>query len=341
MHLITLEEHYRAPMLRAASHPAGFDETMDLSPDSEIGKQLAKLDDVGQGRIAEMDAADIDVQVLSHTVPAAEQFAPEQSVQMARAANDYLAGALAAHPQRFAAFATLPTPAPEAAADELERTVGQLGFVGALINGHTHGRFLDDRSFRPILERAQQLSVPVYLHPSEPPSAVRDAYYSGLEPRAAQMLATAGWGWHVDTGLQALRLILSGVFDELPDLQVIIGHMGEALPFMLARSTRNLSDAASLSKPVDSYLAETFHITTSGMFTYPPLLCLLEVLGADRVMFSVDYPYSSNTEGRDFLIDAPISTTDSEKIAHTNAERLLHIEPAADRGEPSAPNAGA
>ena len=156
---------------------------------------------------------------------------------------------------------------------------------------------------------------------------MREAYYSGLPAPAAQMLATAGWGWHVDTGLHALRLIVNGVFDEFPGLQIIIGHMGEALPFLLARSSPNLQQAAGLPKPVEDYMAENFHITTSGILTYPPLLCLLLVLRADRVMFSVDYPYSSNEEGRYFLADAPISTNDKERIAHGNAERLLHLEP--------------
>ncbi|MGA2321354.1 MAG: amidohydrolase family protein [Solirubrobacteraceae bacterium] len=146
------------------------------------------------------------------------------------------------------------------------------------------------------------------------------------------MLATAGSGWHVDTGLHALRLVISGVFDEFPGLQIIIGHMGEALPFMLARSSRNLREAAGLHKPLEDYMAENFHVTTSGMFTYPPLLCLLLVLGAERVMFSVDYPYPSNEEGRAFLLGAPISAADKEKIAHGNAKRLLHLEPA--RSEP-------
>jgi hypothetical protein len=325
MRLITLEEHYRAPMIREASAEDGFEQRMDVSADTPVGRRLGKLDDIGAGRLADMDADGVDLQVLSHTVPATEQFPPEQAVALAEQANDYLAGAVAAHPDRFAAFATLPTPAPDAAADELERAVIELGFKGALINGHTQGRFLDDRFFWPILERAQRLAVPLYLHPSEPPPAVRDAYYSGLPTPAAQMLATAGWGWHVDTGLQALRLIVNGVFEELPDLQIIIGHMGEALPFLLARSSRNLQEAAGLPKPLEDYMAENFHVTTSGIFTYPPLLCLLLVLGADRVMFSVDYPYSSNEEGRDFILRAPISDTDRHKLAHGNAERLLHL----------------
>ncbi len=322
MRLITLEEHYRAPMLRSVA----LGGTGEPPPDSPIARIQAKLDDVGDQRLADMDAGGIDIQVMSHGAPGTEQLEPAEAIPVAREANDYLARSIAPHPDRFAAFATLPTAAPEAAADELERTVTELGFKGALINGHVRGRFLDDREFWPIFERAVRLSVPIYLHPTEPPAAVREAYYSGLPPRVGQALSTAGWGWHVDTGLHVLRLIAGGVLDEHPGLQIIVGHMGEALPFLLARSSRVLRQQASLRRPLEDYMAENLHFTTSGIFTYPPLICLLEVIGADRVMFSVDYPYSSNSEGRDFILGAPISETDREKLAFGNAQRLLGLD---------------
>ena len=319
MRLITLEEHYRAPMLRSVG---GLPEP---PPGSPLAAIQAKLDDVGDQRLADMDAGGIDVQVLSHGAPGTEQLEPEQAIRLAREANDYLAEAVAAHPDRFAAFATLPTAAPGAAADELERATGELGFKGALINGHVQGKFLDAPEFWPIFERAERLGVPIYVHPTVPPPAVREAYYGGLMPRFAQALSMAGWGWHVDTGLHGLRLIAGGVLDEYPTLQIIIGHMGEALPFFLARSSRVLQQQAGLSRPLEDYMVSNFHFTTSGMFSYPPLILLLEVIGADRVMFSVDYPYSSNSEGRDFVMGAPISDADREKIAHGNAERLLGL----------------
>jgi predicted TIM-barrel fold metal-dependent hydrolase len=159
---------------------------------------------------------------------------------------------------------------------------------------------------------------------------VREAYYSGgLSPLAGQMLATSGWGWHVETGMHVLRMVLGGVFDEYPGLQLIVGHMGEALPFMLARSSRSLTQAGRLRWPLEEYVLEHVHFTTSGLFTYPPLLCLLMVVGADRVMLSVDYPFSDNEQGRDFMLGAPISADDKEKIAHGNAERLLRLDSAA------------
>ena len=322
MRLITLEEHYRAPMLRSV----GVRGAGAPPPDTPIARIQAKLDDVGDQRLADMDAGGIDIQVLSHGAPGTEQLEPEQAIPLAREANDYLARSIAPHPDRLAAFATLPTAAPEAAADELERAVTELGFKGALINGHVRGRFLDDREFWPIFERAVRLAVPIYLHPTDPPAAVREAYYSGLPPQVGQTLSTAGWGWHVDTGLHVLRMIAGGVLDEYPGLQIILGHMGEALPFFLARSSRVLRQQAGLSRPLEEYVAENLHFTTSGMFTHPPLTCLLDVVGADRVMFSVDYPYSSNEEGRDFMAGAPVSEADRETLAFGNAQRLLDLD---------------
>jgi predicted TIM-barrel fold metal-dependent hydrolase len=321
MRLIAIEEHFQASALRRLAQPSGFDRAMGV--DNPMAKRLAKLDDVGAGRLADMDAAGIDFQVLSQTVGPMPD--ADAATELAREANDELAKAIAAYPDRFAGFALLPMADPLAAAAELERAVRELGFKGALVNGTEHGRFLDDRFFWPVFESAEELGVPIYLHPAEPPDAVWCAYYAGLPPATAQMLATAGWGWHVETGLHSLRLILSGVFDQFPGLNLIIGHMGEALPFMLARSSHNLTAVSGLKRPVEDYFLENFHITTSGMFAYPPLLCLLLVVGADRVIFSVDYPYSTNEEARAFIDGAPISPADKEKIAHGNVERLLGL----------------
>jgi predicted TIM-barrel fold metal-dependent hydrolase len=326
MRLIALEEHYRSPALRESEAELDSRRAINFPPDSPMGRRMAKLDELGEQRLADMDAAGIDLQVLSHSRPAPADFPPERGVDLARAANDHAAQVIAANPTRFGAFATLPLSAPLAAADELERAVSELGFCGAMIDGHTGGRFLDDPFFRPVLERAQSLDVPIYLHPAEPPEAVWTAYYDGLPGPAGAILARAGWGWHVETGMHVLRMILAGVLDELPRLQLIIGHMGEALPFMLAHSSDIL--APVLHRSLEQYVASNLHFTTSAMFTYPPLLCLLLVAGADRVMFSVDYPFAENEEGRDFMLGAPISAADREKIAHGNAERLLGIEPA-------------
>lgn len=323
MRLIALEEHYHAPAVKQALSAAG---RPDPPTGSAIARVQAKLDDLGDARLADMDAGGIAVQVISHGAPGTEQLEPTQAIPVAKQANDHLAQAVKQHPDRLAAFATLPTAAPGQAADELERTISEHGFKGALINGHVGGRFLDERAFWPIFERAERLGVPIYLHPTEPPQAIRDAYYRDLPAPIANTLATSGWGWHVDTGLHVLRLIAAGVLDEYPKLQIIVGHMGEALPFFLDRTSRNLQRLGGLSTPLEHYVAENLHFTTSGMFSYPPLICLLSVAGADRVMFSVDYPFAANDEGRDFMENAPIDAQDREKLAHRNAERLLGLD---------------
>jgi uncharacterized protein len=316
--VITLEEHFWTGALRDANRT--------ILSGRQSGALSDNLIDLGPRRLADMDEAGIDVQVLSVTAPAAQELDPATSVALARDANEQLAEAVAAHPDRFAGFATLPTPDPEAAARELERTVTGHGFKGALINGHTGGRFLDDPAFWPIFERAEALGVPIYLHPTYPTAQVMEAYYAGFEAPVSATLATSGWGWHAETGLHVLRLVLAGVFDRFPALQVIIGHMGENLPFSLARADERLTPVAtSLKRSVGEYLRENIYITTSGYFTDPPLLCALTVLGADRIMFSVDYPFASNVRGRAFLDAAPISEPDREKIAHGNAERLLGL----------------
>ena len=291
-----------------------------------VAEQQAKLADLGATRLRDMDAGGIDLQVISHTVSGIVFLPGSEDVRLARAANDQLAAAVAAHPDRFAGFATLPMTDPEAAADELERAVRSLGFKGAMINGTTNGRFLDDPSFLPILERAVVLDVPIYVHPEVPPAAVREAYYSGFDPAVNFSLSTAGWGWHSEVGIHALRLILAGVFDRFPSLQIIIGHMGEMIPFMLARINNVLTPVAKhLQHAVPDYFLQNFYITTSGFFTDPPLLLALQTIGADRIIFSVDYPYSANEQGRVFLDNASISPADKEKISHLNAERLLKL----------------
>jgi hypothetical protein len=285
------------------------------------------LTDLGEKRIADMDAAGIDMQVLSVSAPATQQIDASEAVTLSRKANDRLAEAVRAYPERFAGFATLPTPDPIAAADELERTVKELGFKGTLINGHTGGAFLDDQRFWPILERAESLAVPIYLHPTPPTPKVVEVYYSGLPEPAAGLLATGAWGWHVETGLHALRMIVGGVFDRFPGLNVIVGHMGEGLPFMMGRIEQTLGRLGGLERPIPDYFQRNFWFTTSAFFTTPPLLCALLVFGADRMIFSVDYPFSDCVQARAFLDGAPLSPADRDKIAHANAERLLGLGP--------------
>jgi predicted TIM-barrel fold metal-dependent hydrolase len=274
-----------------------------------------------------MDAAGIDVQVLSLTAPGTEQLGAAEAVVCARGMNDFLALALSRHPDRLAGFATLPTPLPEAAADELERTVQTYGFKGALINGHVGGRYLDDPFFWPILERAEALHAPLYLHPTRPPQAVVDASYTGnFAPVIASALANSSWGWHIETAVHVLRMVLSGVFDRYPGLQVIIGHLGEGLSFMMPRLELTLpQQLTGLQRPTGAYFTENLHYSLSGFNFLPSFLNLFLEVGADRILFSADYPFASMAQACSFLDQLPVSPADRELIAHGNAERLLHL----------------
>ncbi len=283
--------------------------------------------DMGEGRISEMDGEGMDVQVLSLTSPGVEQLDAPEAVALARESNDTLAEAVRRYPGRFAGFAALPTPAPEAAAEELGRAVGEHGFLGAMVNGHAGGRYLDEPFFWPILERAESLGVPIYLHPTPPPRPVIESSYAGdFAPGVAEGLAAAAWGWHVETATHVLRLVLCGAFDRFPDLQVVVGHLGEGLPFFLPRLELALPrEITKLDRSVGDYLRENVHYTFGG-FNWPQaFLDLLLQVGAERIMFSTDHPYAPMVEARVFLDRLPVSPAERESIAHGNAERLLGL----------------
>lgn len=260
-----------------------------------------------------------------HPWSRSEQLEAADAVSLASEANNLLAEAVKKNPSRLAGFATLPTASPDKAAEELERMVREHGFKGAVINGHHRGRYLDDKFFWPLLDRAASLNVPIYLHPTQPPKPVIEAAYSGFSPMVNEMLASAGWGWHIETGVHVIRLILGGVFDQYPNLQIVIGHLGEGLPFMLQRLDVMPTALTKLKRPISAYLRENVHYTFSGFnFTAPFLNLWLEV-GVDRIMFSADYPYASMSQARAFLDQLPVSASDKEKIAYRNAEGLLGL----------------
>jgi uncharacterized protein len=321
MKIITLEEHFEIAEIKKAA--ARF---LPDSREQFYQPPTRQLEDLGVHRLAEMDAMGIDVQVLSHTSSGIPSIPAAEAVSLAREINDRLAAVIRAHPDRFVGLATLPMPDPEAAAAELERSVNTLGFRGAMIHGQTNGRFLDDPAFRPILAMAATLDIPIYLHPAPPPKAVMEAYYAGFGPAVSGSFATFGWGWHLDTGIHALRLVLGGVFDLYPGLQIILGHWGEMIPFYLARFAEALTPAARhLQRPVADYFVQQMYVTPSGMFTLPPFLLAMQVVGAERILYSVDYPFQEGGQARAFLENAPISSADKEKIAHSNAEGLLKL----------------
>lgn len=322
MRTITLEEHFLTPEILEAMAKAGpGDPVVEL-----LRTNSAKLFDLGKGRIADMDDSRIDMQVLSLSGVGMDKLDAATATALARDANDKLVAAVQAHPDRFAAFAAVALHEPEKAAVEFERCVRKLGFKGAMVNGTTNGLFLDHQRFTPLFETAQALDVPVYLHPGPPPKTVNEAYYSGLPDDLGFALSVAAWGWHVETGMHCLRLIVSGLFDRLPKLKIIIGHMGEALPFGIVRADAVLaSGAKQLKRRVSDYFHQHFYITSSGFFSQPPFLCALQVVGADRLLFSIDYPFSPNAPGRAFLNALPVSPDDMAKFTHGNAERLLKL----------------
>jgi predicted TIM-barrel fold metal-dependent hydrolase len=315
MRTTTLEEHFLTESYVRAT--AEYSAKMGM----QFPEMQPKLLDLGAGRIAAMDEGGVDLQVMSLVAFGLEGLNAADGTAVAREVNDELAAAVKAHPDRLAGFATLAT-------KELERCIQTLGFRGVMVNGTVDGRFLDEARFLPFFEAAAALEVPVYLHPAPPPEPVREAYYTGLPGVLGPMLSIAGWGWHSETALHTLRLIVSGLFDKVPGLQVIIGHMGEGLPFALARSSGMLSRAAKLKQPVADYFKTNIHLTTSGYFTLPPLQCALEVVGVERMMYSVDYPFSANTKGRDYLakVAGVLSAEEMERLVGGNAARLLRID---------------
>jgi predicted TIM-barrel fold metal-dependent hydrolase len=273
-----------------------------------------------------MDAAGITVEVLSNTGPGPDLVPGAEGVAIAREMNDHLAAAIASHADRFAGFAVLPMQSPDACPDELRRAVRELGFVGALINGTTEGRFLDHPSYDGLLAAAVELDVPIYIHPHLAPEPVRQAYYSDLPAGASRVIEQAGWGWHSETAIHVLRLVVAGVLDRHPRLKLIIGHMGEMLPMMLDRiDSVFAADIGHLQRPISRAIVDQVWITTSGMFSEPPLLAALLTFGIDRIMFSVDYPYSPHSKGRAFLERIALSPADMAKFTHGNADALLNL----------------
>ena len=311
-YIVALEEHYLDAEVKQHGGPGAGPEI------------VRRLDDLGTLRLREMDEAGIDLQVLSHSIPGLQGIAAAEAVPMASRVNDRLAEAVRARPDRFAAFAALPTADPRAAADELERTVTRQGFKGAMINGLTHGVFHDDRRFWPIYERAQALDVPIYIHPALPQAAVIEAYYKDYAETHPGILRAA-WGFTVETATQGLRMILSGVFDAHPGLKIILGHLGEGLPFYLWRITMGLERDGRGGRSFRDVFCEHFWVTTSGFFSDPALLCCITELGIERILFSVDYPFVDNPPGSKWTETLPICAADKEKLLNGNARRLLKM----------------
>lgn len=316
--LITLEEHFVSEAVGAS---IGYQRTFSAFPPSF----RSKLYDLDDERLADMDQGQITMQVLSHGP--ANWATPDQC----RAANDRLAEAVAAHPTRFAGFAFLPISQPSEAVTEFRRCIQELGFVGALIDNHAaNGEYYDNPKYWPLFEAAQEMDVPIYLHPTFPTQNMTAMLYQGNYPNSTQLvLGTAGIGWHADTALHVLRLFGAGVFDHYPKLKIVIGHDGELLPFTLNRTAGFMQHLPNIQRNLIQVWDENIWVTTSGMFSLPPFECLLQTTRMDHIMYSVDYPFSDNLSGLRFMQDVRASGLLTEEqfemLAYKNAETLLRV----------------
>lgn len=326
MRIVTLEEHISFPEM-AGQIPkealGGFGQNPRMQA------MVPRLADITGERLQSMNDNGISMQVLSVDSSGANLLGPQTGPAFAAQYNDLIAEKIAGYEDRFTVFAHLPMTAPMAAADELERAVTRHNFRGTMVRGVTQDKFLDAPEFAPIFERAEKLDVPIYIHPGLPPKGVADIYYSGLpnQPGMAEALACYGWGWHSETALHVLRLLYAGVFDKYPKLNIIIGHMGEMLPMMMARAERAFKpgNGGANQRTLTDTFHQQLHITTSGFFTQPPLRIALDTFGIDNIMFSIDYPFSANEQGIAFLNEIDLPEDQLAKLAHGNADRLLKL----------------
>jgi len=314
--IITLEEHYLSPIVRDAN--ATTQEQYAAFPPHI----LSKLESLGDERIADLDKGNVSLQVVSHGPG-------EPTPSVCSATNDSLAAAITKNPTRLAGFAVLPVDEPEEAAKELDRCVKQLGFVGALVDNHINGTFYDGERFLPLFAMAQELDVPIYIHPSFAAESMMDHYKGNYDDSVANALSAHGWAWHTETGLHVLKLFASGLFDRFPKLKIIIGHMGELLPFQIERIIAQAGRWGNHKRGLREVWTNNIWITTSGMFALAPLACLLQTTSIDHVLYSVDYPFSTNETGLQFLEEIEksglIVGEDLDKFCFGNAEALLGV----------------
>jgi uncharacterized protein len=331
MRIITVEEHFQHPEVSArvaqlagpppvpAEGLAEFFGAFSLDADATTR--------LGGNRLAHMDQVGIDVQVVSHGNGSPSTLSHPEAVELCRRVNDDLAAQIAQHPDRFRGFATLPLYDPDVAADELRRCAGDLGFVGALIAGSYDGLFLDDARFDPILSAAEAVDLPIYIHPGLPEAPVSQRYYAGSWPAAVQiMFSGPAFGWHAEAGIHIVRLILSGALDRHPGLKLLSGHWGELAAFYLDRLDETLGLVpAGLERTPGDYYRQQVWITPSGMYSQNQLNFMTAELGAERIVYSEDFPYIVRDDVSTFLEQSGLSEDDTHAIAHANAEALLRI----------------
>ncbi|WP_394678677.1 amidohydrolase family protein [uncultured Sphingobacterium sp.] len=334
--IITIEEHFTIKEISAKV--AEFNRLAGkINPQrAAIQKELMAIvlptnddiEDVGERRIKFMDEAGIDMQVLSYGANSPQNITDKElAIRLCRQANDMLAVVIEKHPKRFSGFALLPVADPIAASVELERTVSELGLKGAMLSGTFEGIFFDDSMFLPIFQKAQSLGVPIYMHPAVIDPKVAGYYFQSQDwsAVAGAMFATAGYGWHVDSGIGIVRMIAAGILDKLPDLQLISGHWGEFVPFYLNRLDDQLGKTLKLERKISDYYRNNVFVTPAGLFSENQLKYAIAELGSDRIIYSGDYPFLIDNNTRGFLEHASISKEDKRKIGYANAEHLLKI----------------
>jgi 5-carboxyvanillate decarboxylase len=326
---IATEEAFATPLQLEAirglmARTKGYDPDVWLGGMQTQGPVSERLLDLEGERLRIMDEAGVDMAVLAMTSTGVQQFEVEDAVRIAQNGNDLLAQTIRRHPTRFAGLATIPVQDPKRAVKEMERAIGDLRLNGVMINSHTNGEYLDEEKYWPILEAAAGLDATIYIHPRAPSPAMR-------EPYRRYQLEHAIWGYAVEVGLHAVKLLMCGVLDRYPNLRIVIGHMGENIPYGLYRMDWMHShyqfDRPKLKLTPGEYFRRNFTITTSGVNWVPALEFCIRVLGADNIMWAVDYPYQETVEATRWLDDAPISDEDKAKIFHRNAERIFKIAP--------------
>lgn len=325
--IVGLEEHFATPENMAVWMKVPFDErepSHEALQAAGYDKFLYYLTDE---RFAIMDAMGVDMHVLSLNTPGFQSLSAEMGTPLARASNDMVAELVRAHPTRYQGFGTLATADPKAAARELDRCAGQLGLNGVLINGRTRERNIDHPDFLPIFEAAAARNFPIYLHPQSAVAPVRQAYYNGIQPVVDSLFNISGLGWHYETGVQAVRLVMSGVFDRFPGLQIVLGHWGEVILFYLERID-HMSPLTTrfkkLKRPISEYFKNNFYVTPGGIYSQRYFRWTREILGTDRIMFASDYPYQIDHDqgAQKFLHEADITDKERVAVAHGNWERL-------------------
>ena len=325
-----LFERYRKLLASGKVDDPGFESLMGFylsNPSPRIKDVRDRLEDVSTRRLHDMDNSGIDRQILSLTAPGVQVFDAPTAVSLAESFNDQLSESISRHPTRFSGLAAIAPQNPAAAAKELERAVNKLGLKGAIVNSHTHGEYLDDEKFWDIFAAAEALNVPVYIHPTSLPKSM-------VQPFLDRGLDGAVYGFAVETGLHLLRIVVAGVFDRFPNLQIVVGHLGEGLPYWLFRidfmhtrmvASNRYPNVKPLKRIPSEYLKANVHVTTSGMAWQPPILYAQSVLGVDRVMYAMDYPYQYVPEEVLVTDNLPISDEDKKKLYQSNAERVFRL----------------